>query len=157
MRRAELAAGVERNCKVGLQLDCAIEVSPRAYRILGPESENTAVVPREGFLGLQVDRGTVVAQRARQLPERLSYRAPGVERFGPVWCRANGHLKVLERAGSLRRLTGRVLRSLLLGERMEDLRETRRALVAKVEQAVDRHIPEDMERLFPRPSASPPQ
>lgn len=63
-----------------------------------------------------------------------------------------GCVKVFDRFGSLTRVSLRALRSLLFGERISNLLAERNALVRQVELAVDRFIPEDMERMYAPPS-----
>ena len=59
-------------------------------------------------------------------------------------------LKVLERGVRLRRLLSGGVRSLMLGREVERLRAERRFLEAEVIKAVERLLPEDMERLYER-------
>lgn len=59
-------------------------------------------------------------------------------------------VKVLERMASIRRLMMRSLRSLTLHREVEQLRLLRKQLQTQVIEAVDRYIPDDMERLYPQ-------
>lgn len=61
------------------------------------------------------------------------------------------YIRVLYRARALTRLFKTTAEMLFLGRALKKLRAEREELVAVVNTAVDRFIPEDMERLFPSP------
>lgn len=64
-------------------------------------------------------------------------------------------LKVLDRGVRLHRLAGSGLRSLTIGREIARLKAERRFLEAEVIRAVERLIPEDMERLYQRTAEEP--
>ena len=76
------------------------------------------------------------------------YWALGLMLFVPISGLAT--LKVAERYVAFRQLIMAALRMLTLRRELRALKHTRQLLVLAVEEALDRFIPADMERLFPR-------
>ncbi len=64
-------------------------------------------------------------------------------------------LEVLDRGVALRRLAGSGLRSLTIGRELRRLSAERRFLEAEVIRAVERFMPADMQRLYPRSVEEP--
>lgn len=59
------------------------------------------------------------------------------------------YLVLLARTGALTRVSGRVLKALVFGAQLEELRRERAELVGVIERLVEAHLPAGMERIVP--------